>query len=146
MEIRQVQLAELDGILHLLDQYNRPRSPRPTDVEVRTAYSSILQSGGCVVGAFEEISLVGTCTVNVCANLSWSCRPYAIIENVIVVKSYRNQGVGKAILQYAKAFAQRADCYKVSLMTGSKDPATHKFYESSGFTPSKYGFQVRFNA
>lgn len=146
MEIRQVKLEEIEGVLELLDQYDRPKSPKPTHEKVSAVYASILRSGGCIVGAFSEHKLVGTCTVNLCANLSWSCRPYAIIENVIVDKSHRNKGVGKAILEYSKAFARRSDCYKVALMTGSKDPATHRFYESSGFSPSKQGFQVRFNA
>ncbi|KGK42241.1 hypothetical protein LH51_08290 [Nitrincola sp. A-D6] len=146
MEIRQVQIAEIVEVLDLYDEYDRPKSPRPTDDEVQNVFASILQSGGCVVGAFAVEGLVGTCTVNICANLSWSGRSYAIIENVIVSKAYRGQGVGKAILQYAQAFAQRAGCYKVGLMTGSKDPATYRFYESSGFSPSKQGFQVRFSA
>jgi len=146
MEVRQVQLEEIDGVLDLYDEYDRPRSPRPTNEEIRTIYASILRSGGCVVGAFAADGLVGTCTVNLCANLSWSGRPYAIIENVIVSRASRGQGVGKAILQYAMSFAQQAGCYKVALMTGSKDPATLEFYESAGFSPSKQGYQKRFNA
>ncbi|MDQ7735760.1 GNAT family N-acetyltransferase [Halomonas sp. SpR1] len=146
MEIRQVQLGELDEVLDLFDEYDRPRSPKPTNEALRAIHASISQSGGCVVGAFVEKDLVGTCTVNLCPNLSWSGRPYAIIENVIVSIRFRNQGVGKALLQYAKRFAQEAGCYKVALMTGSKDPAIHHFYESIGFSASKQGYQHRFNA
>lgn len=146
MEIRQVEGTEIGGVLDLIDEYDRPLSPRLTDDDILTVYNAILQSGGCVVGAFSNGVIVGTCTVNVCANLSWSGRPYAIIENVIVSKGRRNQGIGKAILQYATDFAQQADCYKAALMTGSKDPAIHRFYESAGFSASKQGYQVRFNA
>jgi len=146
MEIRQVERREIVGVLDLIDEYDRPRSPRPTDEDILTVYSSILQSGGCVVGAFCDEGMVGTCTVNVCANLSWSGRPYAIIENVIVSKDHRDQGIGKAILQYATDFSRKGGCYKAALMTGSKDPAIRRFYESAGFSASKQGYQVRFNA
>jgi len=146
MEIRQVEGREIGGVLDLIDEYDRPLSPRLLDDELLTIYNAILQSGGCVIGAFSSGAMVGTCTLNVCANLSWSGRPYAIIENVIVSKGYRNQGFGKAILQYATEFARNAGCYKAALMTGSKAPATHRFYERSGFSASKQGFQVRFNA
>ncbi len=145
MEIRQVEQKEIGGVLDLIDEYDRPRSPRPPDDDMHNIYNAILESGGCVVGAFSTGGMVGTCTVNICANLSWSGRSYAIIENVIVSKEHRNQGIGKAILQYATDFARQSDCYKVALLTGSKDPATHGFYESAGFSASKQGYQVRFN-
>lgn len=146
MEIRKVDKTELVSVLDLIDEYDRVLSPRPADEELQRIFGSILNSGGCVVGAFTDDGMVGTCTVNMCANLSWSGRPYAIIENVIVSKAHRSQGIGKAILRYAIEFAQQAGCYKSALMTGSKDPATHRLYETSGFSPSKQGYQVRFNA
>ncbi|MBT2788248.1 GNAT family N-acetyltransferase [Halomonas sp. SpR1] len=146
MEIRQVEQKEIEGVLNLIDEYDRPRSPRPSYDDMRTIHKAILETGGCVVGAFSTGSMVGTCTINICANLSWSGRPYAIIENVIVSKSHRNQGIGKAILEYATDFAQQAGCYKAALMTGSKEPATHRLYESAGFSASKQGYQIRFNA
>lgn len=146
MEIRQVEKREIEGVLDLIDEYDRPLSPRPSNDDISTIYNAIVQSGGCVVGAFSSGVIVGTCTVNVCANLSWSGRPYAIVENVIVSRSQRKRGIGKAILAYATEFAQQAGCYKAALMTGSKEPATHRFYESAGFSASKQGYQVRFNA
>lgn len=146
MEIRQVKETGVEGVLALYDEYDRPKAPRPPAETTRAIYASIFQSGGCIVGAFTGNDLVGTCTVNVCSNLSWSGRPYAIIENLIVSKAYRNQGLGKALLEYSKNFAQRAGCYKVALMTGSKDPLVHKFYVSAGFSDSKQGYQIRFNA
>ncbi len=99
-----------------------------------------------MVGAFEGSQLIGTCTVNMCSNLSWSGRPYAMIENVIVSKNFRNIGIGKAILEFAKNWALDKGCYKVALMTGSKKPETLHFYESAGFVGNKTGFQYRSGA
>ncbi|PCF94355.1 GNAT family N-acetyltransferase [Vreelandella nigrificans] len=121
MEIRQVYETELASVLDLIDEYDRDLSPRPADEELQRIFGSILHSGG-VVGAITDDGMVGTCTVNICANLSWSGRPYAIIENVIVSKAYRKQGIGHAILRYAAEFAQQAGCYKVVLITCSKVP------------------------
>jgi GNAT superfamily N-acetyltransferase len=146
MQIRKVTGSELDGVLALIDQFDRPVSPRPSAMELEKIFSNILQSGGAVVGAFMEGNLVGTCTINLCANLSWSGRPYAIIENVIVAPGHRRKGAGKALLRFAQDFAQESGCYKVALMTGSKNPETLKFYEEAGFSGSKIGFQKRFSA
>ncbi|WP_425470069.1 GNAT family N-acetyltransferase [Saccharospirillum alexandrii] len=146
LDVRQIQASEVEEVLDLIDTFNRPQAPRPAIEELQVIYKSILESGGCIVGAFCNTSMVGTCTVNLCPNLSWSGRPYAIIENVIVAREYRNLGFGKALLKFGKDFAQSAGCYKVALMTGSNDPATHRFYSSAGFTANKQGYQVRFNA
>lgn len=147
MEVRQVQLEEIEGVLALIDQYERPTAQRPGPEQIKEIYARIVGSGGCIIGAFKEREqLLGTCTVNICPNLSWSGRPYGIIENVIVDLDHRNQGIGKKILNYAVAYAEQAGCYKVALMSGSIDPAVRTFYESAGFSANKQGYQVRFDA
>ncbi len=146
MNIRKVVLEEIEDVLTLIDEYDRAKSPWPDEHEIASIYSSLIESGGCVIGAFENNKLVGTCTVNICPNFSWSGRPYAIIENVIVSEKFRNKGIGKAILVYSKEMAEKIGCYKVALMTGSKHESTLRFYEAAGFTANKVGFQSRFNA
>ena len=146
MEIRKVQRQEIDQVLNLFDQFDRPKSQWPSENEFNKIFNSLQDSGGCVVGAFKESELIGTCTINMCPNFSWSGRPYAIIENVIVSKQDRNRGIGKSILTFARKYAEDYGCYKVALMTGSKKESTLRFYESAGFVGNKTGFQARFNA
>ena len=68
----------------------------------------------------------------------------ALLKNVIVDSNCRRQGVGSALLRFARNFAENAGCYKVALMTGSKKPETTRFYKNAGFVGNKTGFQVRF--
>lgn len=146
IEIRRVRLDEIRQVLSLIDQFNRPRAVHPSDEDVKRIVGEIESSGGCVLGAFQEAQLVGTCTLNLCPNLSWSGRPYAMIENVIVDSGYRGQGIGKNLLEKAQGIALDSGCYKVALMTGSKKDETLKFYEAAGFVGNKTGFQRRFGA
>lgn len=146
MEIREVELSELEQVLALYDEYERQKSAWPSKHEQATIFKQLLDSGGCVLVAVLEFSIVGTCTLNVCPNFSWSGRPYAIIENVIVTQAQRNKGIGNALLHHAATLAEHKGCYKVALMTGSKELSTLKFYESAGFTGNKQGFQRRFNS
>ena len=76
-------------------------------------------------------------------NLTRSGRPYGLIENVVTHADHRVRGYGKQLLQAAITAAWDADCYKVMLMTGSKEPSTLAFYASAGFEQSKTRFQVR---
>lgn len=146
MQIREVTKGELNGVLDLIDQFNRPISPRPSSDLLQEILEGIQLTGGTVAGAFEQEEIVGTCTVNLCANLSWSGRPYAIIENVIVDSNYRRQGFGNALLTFARNFAENSGFYKIALMTGSKRPETMRFYENAGFVGNKTGFQARFSS
>jgi GNAT superfamily N-acetyltransferase len=47
--------------------------------------------------------------------------------------AHRRQGYAKAVLLEALKDAWAASCYKVMLLTGRKDEATFRFYESVGF-------------
>ena len=142
--VRDVDASEVNQVLKLIDQYDRPKSPPPTPEQQRTIIQNIRNSGGRVIGAFIDNLLVGTCTLNICANLSWSGRPYGIIENVIIDYDFRGQGIGKQVLQFAVEKAEALNCYKVALMTGSNREEVLNFYASAGFSADKVGFQIRF--
>jgi GNAT superfamily N-acetyltransferase len=80
----------------------------------------------------------------ICSNLSWSGRSYAIVENMIVDRVFRGQGVGKEILHHATEKARHLNCYKIALMTGSKRKEVLDFYRAAGSSKDKVGFQIRF--
>jgi GNAT superfamily N-acetyltransferase len=84
-------------------------------------------------GGFVEENLVSSCTLSVIPNLTRGCKPYGLIENVVTHSAHRQQGYGTALLKHALAYAWSAECYKAMLMTGRKDEATMRFYESAGF-------------
>jgi GNAT superfamily N-acetyltransferase len=88
--------------------------------------------------------LVSSCTLAIIPNLSRGARPYGVIENVVTHADYRGAGLGRAILRAALDIAWQADCYKVTLATGSKQEATLRFYQGAGFERGgKTYFEVR---
>ena len=76
---------------------------------------------------------VSSCSLTVIPNITRGGRPYGIIENVVSHTDYRRRGYGTAIVKYALEIAWKKNCYKVMLLTGSKDPGIHRFYEKAGF-------------
>ena len=69
---------------------------------------------------------MASCVWVIIPNLTRNARPYAFVENVVTHKDFRGKG-------YAKKIAKRANCYKMMLMTGSKNPKTLAFYEQAGY-------------
>jgi GNAT superfamily N-acetyltransferase len=103
----------------------------------------LLYPGSSILIGIRVDIIVATCTLIVIPNLTRGGAPYALIENVVTDVQHRKRGYGKLILDAAKAAAWRHGCYKVMLLTGSKDPATLRFYEEVGFEQTKTGFQAR---
>jgi GNAT superfamily N-acetyltransferase len=141
--IRSIEKADLPALLELY----RDLIPSDPPVALEDAASIWKQLSGYAgstifVGEQQKV-LVTTCTLVVVPNLTRGGLPYALIENVVTGSNYRKRGNGGAVLKHAIAAAWKLNCYKVMLLTGSKDPATLKFYQGVGFEQNKTGFQIR---
>lgn len=89
-------------------------------------------------------SLVATSTLIVVPNLTRGGRPYGMIKNVVTHPHYRRRGLGTTVLKHTLQAAWKHGCYKVMLLTGSKNESTLRFYEKAGFERSvKTGFVAR---
>ncbi|HAN76047.1 MAG TPA: GNAT family N-acetyltransferase [Planktothrix sp. UBA8407] len=66
----------------------------------------------------------------------------AIIDAVVVASTYRNQGIGKAMIQEALKLSREAGCYKAMLSSNLKRTAAHQFYESLGFKQQGWSFSL----
>jgi len=86
---------------------------------------------------------VSTCTLVVVPNFVRRGANYALIENVVTHADFRGRGHGKAVLLAAVDEAWALGCYKVMLLTSSKEPATLGFYHNAGFQTTKTGFEMR---
>ncbi len=69
----------------------------------------------------------------------------AQIEAVRVKSTYRNQGIGKAIFQYAIQRAKAKGAHVLQLTTDKKRPEAKRFYESLGFVDSHEGMKLHIN-
>lgn len=145
MKIRLLQSNDLDGLLALYAHLHRSDDPLPSEEVVAGVWREILANPHHhVFGGYVGGQLVSSCALTIIPNLTRGCRPYSVIENVVTHAEHRNRGYGKAILAHALAHAWAAGCYKVMMLTGKKDAATLRFYESAGFDGNeKRGFVAK---
>ncbi len=141
--IRAATRDDLAGLLqlyrHLIPAENVLGSGQATQIWDRFSR----YDGSAIYLGVREGILVSTCTLVVVPNLTRGGASYALIENVVTHADYRGRGHGKAVLEAAISAAWDRGCYKVMLLTGSKNPATLGFYQSVGFENTKTGFEVR---
>lgn len=134
MNIREIATHELSSLLALYRHLHERDDPLPSDATVEAVWSEILANPRIkYFGGFVSGTLVTSCTLTVIPNLTRSCRPYGVIENVVTHAAHRRHGWGKAVLSHALDEAWRQHCYKVMLLTGRKDEGTLQFYEQAGF-------------
>ena len=142
MSVRNIKKNEMDKLLSLYTHLHRQDAPLPEKSKLESIWKEISENPLLhyfVLEAGNEI--VSSCTLAVIPNLTRGGRPYGLIENVVTHSKYRRRGFGTSILQYALEVAWENECYKVMLLTGSKDPAIHRFYENAGFKQGvKTGF------
>ena len=77
--------------------------------------------------------LVSSCVCVIIPNLTRGVRSYAFIENVVTHRDYRKRGFALECLDYAKRIALEEHCYKMMLLTGSKQEETLHFYRQAGY-------------
>ena len=146
VEVKPLPAKDLPLAMDLIYEFELPEVKKLRENDVRSIYSKIIAAGGAVLGAYRGTKIVGTCTLNVCANLSWSGRPYGIVENIIVTKNERSKGIGSSLLLFARRMAESKNSYKVALMTKHSESESEPFYRAAGFSSDEVGHQRRLGA
>ena len=141
--IREAGPNDLPALLALYRHLNADDPEIAPDIAAGRFAEIIAQPGMTVLIGVSGETLTSSVTLVVIPNLTRGGAPYALIENVVTHAEYRKRGHARALITNAFERAWSDGCYKVMLLTGSKEPATLKFYEGCGFTQNKTGFQIR---
>lgn len=88
--------------------------------------------------------LIGSVMGVICEELYGDCKPFLVLENMIIDKAYRNQGVGKELISELEKIATKRNCTQVILVTESDRIDACKFYESAGYSSQTHkGFKKK---
>jgi GNAT superfamily N-acetyltransferase len=97
--------------------------------------------GRVLLVAVIDGDVVGTADLVILPNLSHGCRPYAVVENVVVDASSRSRGIGAALFGEIERRTAEAGCYKVELVSLNHRRRAHAFYERIGYSAVGRGFR-----
>lgn len=131
-----VRLANKNDLNELLNLYLFLHEDKiPDDSEnLKNTWEKIISSPEHNIIVYEiEGKIVSSCVCVIIPNLTRNVRPYAFIENVVTHVDYRKNGYASSCLEYAKKIAKAENCYKMMLLTGSKNESTLNFYKRAGF-------------
>lgn len=131
--IRECKENDLDQLLYLYQQLHDNPIPKRTSELLKLWNQIIKDNYHHIIVAEEDGQIVSSCVCMIVLNLTHNQRPYALVENVVTDEQHRNKGLATKCLDYARELAQKEQCYKMMLMTGSKSENTLQFYEKAGY-------------
>lgn len=134
--VREAFPEELDQLLALYLFLHEKEIPEMTP-QLKKTWEKIMQDDDhhLIVKVLDG-KIVASCVCVIIPNLTRNVRPYAFIENVVTHEAYRDRGYATECLNFAREIARQEGCYKMMLLTGSKDPKTLRFYEQAGYNSS----------
>jgi len=96
-----------------------------------------------LLSATENNKLAGSVMGIVCQELYGDCKPFLVLENMIVDKNIRKRGVGKLLLKKLEEIAALRDCSQIILVTEMERLDACAFYESCGFQKNNKGYKKK---
>lgn len=134
--IREITENDFDGLMKLYMELHDNPFPEK-DEKVMAVWKRILDDKDHhIIVADVDGVIAASCVCVIIPNLTRGQRPYAFIENVVTSAKFRRKGLATACLDYAREIALSHNCYKMMLLTGSKQQGTLDFYEKAGYNSS----------
>lgn len=131
--VRESKEEDLTEILHLYLYLHEKSVPEESE-QLRSMWENIMNENNHHLIVCEvDGKIVASCVCVVIPNLTRNVRPYAFVENVVTHGDYRKKGYATDCLNYAKHIAKENNCYKMMLLTGSKEESTLNFYRNAGY-------------
>lgn len=131
--VREVYEYEINKVLKLYLHLHEESVPEMTEY-LENTWNTIMQDKNhhIIVKEIDD-KIVSSCVCVIIPNLTRNIRPYAFVENVVTHLDYRGKGYATECLNFAKEIAEKENCYKMMLLTGSKNEKTLNFYRNAGY-------------
>ena len=141
MKIRTLLRSDMKRLSDLYRQFWDEQS----DVQKMEKQFDIIQreNSHLLLGAEEEGILIGSVMGVICKELYGECRPFLVIENMIVEKGGRRKGIGRALLSELEKMARDRGCTQMILVTEIERRDACQFYESFGFQKNNKGYKKK---
>ena len=134
--VREAKKEDLNALLELYLFLHEDSIPEH-DPHLENTWDQIIEDRNhhLIVNEVDG-KIVSSCVCVIIPNLTRNVRPYAFVENVVTHADYRKKGYAGECLDHARKIAENENCYKMMLLTGSKNPETLRFYEKAGYNSS----------
>ncbi len=141
MEIRPMQRKDLSQLADLYRQFWGEES----NLEIMNRQFDRLAADDThlLLCAVEGEHLLGSVTGILCEDLYGDCRPFLLVENMVVDQNCRRKGIGRLLLAALEKQAKRRSCVQMLRVTEAARQDACAFYEAYGFQRDHKGYKKR---
>jgi GNAT superfamily N-acetyltransferase len=143
VEIREAADADLADILRAYREAGIGGGVSFTVDEAREHFTRLRQypSYRIFVAAAGGV-FAGTYALIILDNLAKRGARAGVVEDVAVLPASQGRGVGRAMMEHARAECRAAGCYKMMLSSNVNRESAHRFYDALGFERHGYSFLI----
>ena len=142
MEIRTLTADDLEPLAELYRQFWGEESSLEA---MQATFQRLADNPNYIfLGAKLEGQLIGSVMGIVCEELYGTCQPFLVVEDVIVDRQQRRQGIGARLMRELERRAAERGCSYIIFVTEGERTDAQQFYASLGYSPTAYrGFKKR---
>jgi GNAT superfamily N-acetyltransferase len=113
--------------------------------KMRSVFQRLSRNPGYIFLVAEtEHRVVGSVMGIVCEELYGECKPFMVVEDMIVDQHHRRLGIATLLMEQLEKHACDNRCAYIIFVTESNRADAHQFYQSAGYTVDAYkGFKKR---
>lgn len=140
--IRPASSKEISILLGLLYELGRPKPETDSDVEsFRKLVTKYLKDSDktILVAEVDDMKIVGMVSVVFLSRLN-QIKLEMYIPELIVLKKYQNNGIGKSLINSCISLAKEKKCHRIRLESGNQRNESHEFYKHLEFEQSAFSF------
>lgn len=131
--VREAINKDLEEVLQLYLNLHEESVPERSEHLIATWNQIVEDENHHLIVNIIDHKIISSCVCVIIPNLTRNVRPYAFVENVVTHRDYRGKGYATECLNYAKDIAEKQNCYKMMLLTGSKEQKIMDFYRHAGY-------------
>lgn len=136
IQVRDAEAGDAGALARLCGQLGYPSSPD----SVQPRLERLVRSGARALVATSGGEVIGLATVHLRSTINHAA-PLAQLTLLVVDEERRSQGVGRALVDEAEAWARAQGCRRIIVTTALNRTGAHAFYERIGYahTGRRYG-------
>jgi ribosomal protein S18 acetylase RimI-like enzyme len=144
----EIERLTEDDLPHLAELYKQFWGENSSLDKMRATFQKLSNNPNYVfLVAKSSGHVVGSIMGIVCEELYGECRPFMVVEDVIVDREQRRKGIGASLMRELETIAADRACGYIIFVTEKERTDAHRFYESLGYKPDAYkGFKKRLSS
>ena len=150
MMIRKIRKSDYEAVdrlllqIHEVDVSGRPDMFFPIEQYMtRDSFESLVENKNVIsILAQENREIIGCCFASMLERSGMAHMKSAYIDLLVVEKSHRRKGVGRAIFLEVQKRARKAGAKRIDLMVWSHNQVAESAYKSYGMAPQRCVYEI----